>query len=63
MTQADAPVLGEPQAPPRVLSQPALVSLGVGGAVFLLGTGAESLIISAVRVFVHTRGISMENGS
>jgi serine phosphatase RsbU (regulator of sigma subunit) len=49
MTQADALVLGEPPTPPRVLSQPTVVALGVGVAVFLLGTGAESLIISAVR--------------
>ncbi len=49
MTDTNALVLSEPPAPLRFLSQPTVVAVGVGVAVFLLGTGAESLIINAVQ--------------
>jgi len=48
MTEADALILGESPRRPRLLSDPALVAAAVGVAVFLLGTGAESLVITAV---------------
>lgn len=49
MTDSNALVLSEPPASPRFLSPPTVVAMGVGVAVFLLGTGAESLIINAVQ--------------
>lgn len=48
MTDTNALVLGEPP-PPGFLSQPTAVAAAVGIAVFLLGTGAESLVINAVQ--------------
>ena len=48
MTEADALALREPPRPTRILSEPIVIAGGVGVAVFLVGTGAESLIISAV---------------
>jgi serine phosphatase RsbU (regulator of sigma subunit) len=48
MTEADALIIGESPKTPRLLSDPALVAAAVGVAVFLLGTGAESLVITAV---------------
>jgi hypothetical protein len=42
MTEADALLLGQPPPSPRIFSQPAVVAVAAG-------TGAESLIISAVR--------------
>jgi serine phosphatase RsbU (regulator of sigma subunit) len=49
MAEADTLILGEPPSPPTSAWHPALVALGSGVSVFFLGTGAESLVISAVR--------------
>ncbi|MBX7185394.1 MAG: serine/threonine-protein phosphatase [Vicinamibacteria bacterium] len=48
VTQADALLFGEAPRPPRALSEPMATAAVVGLAVFLLGTGAESLLITAV---------------